>query len=277
MTCFTFAKQVEDFAILSRSLKLPGFHTQLFEQYNVLIVDNCGFDDKQLLTIKSYVDSIPKHIRIPVAIICFDYLIDRLSKKNISVHNFRCNGSFNVFGLKVDSSAENQFPDDYKKIETDLFTIVLAHEYNHNVEAIYLKKNKKLNIFKERLIKKAGSNQHNYLRSRCRDGFFEKNPQEFIASMANQYFCSSRDMFLYAAGKAKEGNLNHINQFILMASIYSDENKTYFYHIDKHGNIEVSSYPIKKEGGGLITTMSLDTRQYIFCYSDGVIEEVHGL
>lgn len=272
LTLFSFVKQSNNLKKLAESLSLPGTRKQLLGIFNVLILDNCEFDTAQLRGVGSFLRSIPKHIRMPIAITCYDKLISR-ENKLISVHSFRCNGSFNVFGTKIGRRSENQFPKDYVKIETDGFMIVLAHEYNHNVDGTYVGSAETLKRFKQRLLKKAGANHNNYLRSMFGDGFFKKNPQEFVASLANQYFCSSKDMFLYALKKAEEGNLNQINQFVLMASIYADADKTCFYRISKNGGVRVVAVPVEKKGG-LVSVILLEGMRYNFHYKDGIIEEI---
>jgi hypothetical protein len=120
MTVFSFAKQNNKLKLLSQSISLPGVRKRLLDVYNVLILDNSDFDNAQLRGIWSFMRSIPKRIRIPIAITCSDKLISR-ENKLVSVHSFRCNGSFNVFGTKVGGRSENQFPKDYKKSRrTDL-------------------------------------------------------------------------------------------------------------------------------------------------------------
>ncbi|MHC4889813.1 MAG: hypothetical protein ACYTEO_10185, partial [Planctomycetota bacterium] len=273
LTLFSFAKQSNELKLLSQSISLPGGRKQLMDIYDLLIVDNFEFDNAQLRGVGSFVRSIPKHIRMPIAIICYDKLISR-ENKLVSVHSFRCNGSFNVFGTKVGGRSENQFPKDYKKVEADGFMIVLAHEYNHNVDGTYVRSTDVLKRFKQRLLKKAGANRNNYLRSMFGDGFFEKNPQEFVASLANQYFCSSKGMFLYALKKANEGNLNQINQFILMASIYADGNRAFFYRIDKSGDLRVVAVPVEKKDG-LVSAVLIDGKRYTFGYKDGIIVKIN--
>jgi len=272
LTLFSFAKQSNELKLLSQSISLPDVRKRLLDTYNVLILDNCGFDNAQLRGIWSFVRGIPKHIRMPIAITCYDELISR-ENKLVTVHSFRCNGSFNVFGTKVGGRSENQFPKDYMKIETDGFMIVLAHEYNHNVDGTYVRSTEALKRFKQRLLKKAGANRNNYLRSMFGDDFFKKNPQEFVASLANQYFCSSRDMFLYALKKAKEGNLNQINQFVLMASIYADGVKTCFYGINKRGDVRAVAVSVEKKDG-LVSAILVDEKRYSFDYKDGIIEKI---
>jgi hypothetical protein len=151
--------------------------------------------------------------------------------------------------------------------------IVVAHEYNHNVDGTYVASTDVLKRYKQRLLKKAGANRNNYLRSMFGDDFFKKNPQEFVASLANQYFCSSKDMFLYALQKANEGNLNQINQFVLMASIYVDGDKTRFYEINKRGSVRVVTVPVEKRDG-LVSSILLGGRRYSFDYKDGIIEKI---
>jgi len=272
MTVFSFAKQHNKLKSLSQSISLPGARKRLLDVYNVLILDNCGFDNGQLRGIWSFVRGIPRHLQMPITITCCDKLITR-ENKLVSVHSLRCNGSFNVFGTKVGGRSENQFPKDYKKVETDGFMIVLAHEYNHNVDGTYVESTEALKKFKQQLLKKAGADRNNYLRSMFGDDFFKKNPQEFVASLANQYFCSSRDMFLYAFKKANEGNLNQINQFILMASIYADADKTCFYAISKRGDVRVVTVPVEKKNG-LVSALLLGGKRYDFHYKDGMIDKI---
>jgi len=272
MTLFSFAKQIDETKLLSESIPLLGGRKGMLDIYSVLILDNYGFDREQLRGIQSFVRSIPKDVRVPVVIMCYDYLISRKNKL-VTVHSFRCNGSFNVFGSRVGAWSENQFPKDYKKVEADGFMIVLAHEYNHNVDGIYVERTETLKRFKQRILKKAGTDHNNYLRSMFEDVFFAKNPQEFVASLANQYFCSSEDMFLYALQKAKEGNVNQINQFVLMASIYCSTDRTYFYRIDRNGDVKATKVPIEKVNG-LVSGILVDGKRYRFGYKDGVIERV---
>ncbi len=144
---------------------------------------------------------------------------------------------------------------------------------NHNVDGTYVGSTEALKKFKQRLLKKAGADRNNYLRSMFGDGFFKKNPQEFVASLANQYFCSSRDMFLYALKKAKEGNLNQINQFVLMASIYADGDKTCFYGVNKRGDVRVVAVSVEKKDG-LVSAILVNGKRYSFDYKDGIIEKI---
>jgi hypothetical protein len=275
MTCFTFAKRTGTMTDFAPHVGSDGMRKTLLDTYGILIIDNSGFDDRQLGAIKTYVTAIPQAIRIPVAITCFDFLIDSERNKRITVHSFRCNGAFNVFGSKTGSWSENQFPQDYKKVECDGFTIVLAHEYNHNVDSIYVASSKELVAFRDRLLKMAGGDHVNYLRSMIENGYFEKNPQEFIASLANQYFCNSKEMLQLALQKARHGNYNQINQFILMSSIYSDADKTYFYETDKGGRVSSSAYPARKQDG-LVMSISMGPSKYQFKYAEGVINAVSG-
>lgn len=275
LTCFSFAIQVYDVSSLSKKLALTDLRRQLFDTYNVLVLDNQGFDSKQLMAIKSYIANTPHHLQFPIVILCYDFLISSKNKR-INVHSFYSCSNINVFGMKVGKGV-NSFPEDYKKtVKSDHFTIVLAHEYAHGVDSRYVKSMENLTSFKKALLEKAGTNHANYLRSMFEDDFFQKNPVEFIASMAHQYFSSSKDMFDYALQKAENGNLNQINQFVLMASIWSEANKAFFYRIDSTGNIEVQIIPIEKEHG-LITSLSLGTKKYRFHYSGGVIDSISGM
>ena len=103
------------------------------------------------------------------------------------------------------------------------------------------------------------------------DGFFEKNPQEFVASLANQYFCSSEDTFRYAMQKAGQGNWNQINQFVLIASMYSVHDHCIFYRMNRYGLTKSRSVPVTKRNG-IIESIKVGNRTYKFRFdSDGAI------
>lgn len=266
---FEFSCETDDLAALSKALALPGERGSVLSDLGILLIDNGGFDKRQIEVIRSYVLSLPAHLRLRLAITCWDRLVSPRNTRT-TVHNLRGH-SFNVFGVRVGAVPSKDFPDDYGvSVQTDGFTVVLAHEYTHNVDAGI---QPPLSAFRDSVRKAAGRDHANYLRSMIDDGFFENAPQEFLASMGNQYFSSTHDMLLCALQKAEAGNLNQINQFALMASVFSDSENAYFYRIDTHARIKVRKCPVKKKNG-LVTELTDGPSTYTFHYAGDRIERI---
>lgn len=273
LSAFSFADRGEIISEFARAAGISGPRAQLISQYKVLTIDNGWFDTRQLKGIKDYAASMPAHLRFPIAVMCFGHTVSEKNEQ-ISVHRFRATKAFNVFGTRIGKVASNQFPKDYDRtVKNDGFMIVLAHEYAHSADSKYLELNENLKKFKLSLIDKAGSEQKNYLRSMIEAGYFVKHKNEFVASLANQYFSSTEDMLRLALQKAKSGNYNHINQFALMASLYSDGGKTHFYRINERGTVKRTACPIRKRDA-LVTDIAVGTKRYHFTYTDGFITSV---
>ena len=74
------------------------------------------------------------------------------------------------------------------------------HELNHVVDSYTIANSNTLASRKAQLIAAAGTNRFNYLRGGnglefLTHGFFAQNPQEFFASIANQWFADSEQVF----------------------------------------------------------------------------------
>jgi len=95
------------------------------------------------------------------------------------------------------------------------------------------------------------------------DGTFSKAPQEFLASMGNMWFASSRDTFIYALIKAQAGNWSPMNQFLLVASVYSDDRDCFFYRTDSTGMLRNWKVPVTKLDG-IIRSIEFEGRRYEF-------------
>jgi hypothetical protein len=185
----------------------------------------------------------------------------------------RSKNGFNVFATRVGAGIENQFPEDYEAVNSDQFSIALAHEYAHNLDSVFLARNDSLKRFRERLLAMAGRSHTNYLRSMISDGFFVDSPQEFVASVANQFFCDTARTLEYAIRKYEQGNPNQINQFVLLASALSDSLTASFFRIDEKGTITSSRHPSTKRDD-LIVSLIVNGYRYVFEYSGGVINRV---
>ena len=280
LTCFVSEAQVGRLREFSRSLGLIGARKRLLEEANLLLLDNGAFNETDLRFIESFMASLPRQIHFPVAATCFDALISSKNKR-ISVFSFRSgwtvpwsSANFNLFDSHVGAGAEKLFPEEYAKpVLTDNFATVFAHEFTHCVDGLYVATTPSLSRFRDQVLRSAGSDHNNYVRSMFEDGFFQKYKQEFVASLACQYFSSSEDLLFHSLEKAKKGNLNHINQFILMASIFNEADKAFFYRIDEKGAVRVNPVPVEKNDG-LITRFTYRGTRFRFHYSEGLIDRI---
>ncbi len=272
LTCFSYADRCGELGSMKPLLKQQRTRKVLLDRYDLLLLDNAFFDQLQLKAILTYMEAVPSHLRYPMAVTCYDKLVGKIQGGSpVSVHNFACSANrFNVFATRVGKSPNNQFPKDYREVKTDGFMIVFAHEHNHGVDGRYIANNPALGAYRKRLLEKAGQHRENYLRSMFANGFFQKNPQEFVASIANMYFCSSDDTFLYALEKARAGNYNQLNQFLLIASAYADEKSCSFYRIEPDGRTTVRRFPVQKTDG-IITMIVYRGRKMGFTMEHGVV------
>jgi hypothetical protein len=272
LTCFSYATKCKQRESLDPLLKQQAARRLLLDRYDLLVIDNAFFDDLQLKAVLTYMEAIPSHLRYPIAVTCYDKLAGEVpGGAPVSVHDFACSANhFNVFATRVGSSPNNQFPADSPEVTTDGFMIVFAHEHSHGVDGGYILKDPALGAYRKRVLEKAGERQENYLRSMFGDRFFRDNPQEFVASIANMYFCSSDATFAYALDKARTGNYNQLNQFLLIASAYADEASCPFYRIEPNGRTTVRRYAVRKTDG-IITMIAYRGREIRFTTSHGVV------
>ena len=272
LTCFSYADKCGQMKALEPLLEQQGTRKALLDRYGLLLADNGFCDGKQARAIAAYLEAMPSHLRYPIAVTCYDRLVGKVEGGGpVSVHDFACSTNrFNVFATRVGTAPNNQFPRDYKEVKTDGFMIVFAHEHNHGVDARHIHGDPVLKAFRQRLLEKAGDRRGNYLRSMFGDRFFQQNPQEFVASIANMYCASSEDTFLYALQKARAGNYNQINQFVLMASAYSDEESCPFFRIEPSGRTTVKRYPIRKTEG-IVSSIVYRGKRFRFQIEEGVV------
>jgi len=269
MTLFSWHKQLDKLDDLSRILKIAGPRRAIYERYHILVLDNGFFDERQLRNIAAFVAGLPSHARLPLVITCHDKLVGA-GNRHVSVHSFGCHGRFNLFATRVGRAPGNEFPRGWRAVRTDGFTIVLAHEYGHNVDGAVVGRDKVLNAFRDRVRAMAGADQRNYCRNMFGDRFFVQNPQEFFASLCNQYFACTRSLFEYAMEKHREGNSNPINQFVLLASAFSDDKHCHAYRITPQGQVHVGKLPITKSFG-LIDSITIDGKTTRFRYEGGAV------
>ena len=77
-------------------------------------------------------------------------------------------------------------------------------------------------------MEQAGPYTENYLRD-CGYGFFQDAPQEFFASISNQYFASSEHTLQLGIERFNQGRAEPLNQFLFFADVYSQGSSSTFF------------------------------------------------
>ncbi|MHC4108272.1 MAG: dockerin type I domain-containing protein, partial [Planctomycetota bacterium] len=90
-------------------------------------------------------------------------------------------------------------------------------------------------------------------------------PQEFFASIANEWFTDSRKTVELGLVRFDAGWLCPINQALFFAEVYSQgSDSTWFYTIDTSGNVTAESFTVRRNAGGLINELVYDGQRHIF-------------
>ena len=243
------------------TLKLDGLRRDIFKDYGVLVIDNQRLDETQLHVVQSLLDSVPNEM-YNLRNITVNEFIGNTDDKSLWFLN---KSGVNIFGLRVGNAVENGFPNDVLPYDADVFSLALAHEFNHVVDNFYVNGNNALKQRKEALLKQAGADRMNYLRSMIEDGFFQNAPQEFFASISNQYFASSEHTLELGIERLAQGRAEPLNQFLFFADVYSrGGTSTLFYTLDTSGNLTRREIPIVRDNQGYITGLNIGANQYRF-------------
>jgi len=129
-----------------------------------------------------------------------------------------------------------EFPDDLPGPHpvASQFAIVAAHELGHQIALFahgFLRRhpddpvvpipNRGYGPWAEALIAEAGCDPSHYLRSMFPRCFFRDNPQEFVASMVNQWMLCSRCVVDLAMARWRQGVPHPLNQAVFLAVLFS--------------------------------------------------------
>jgi len=249
---------------IASTIGLTGRHLDIWMEFTVLLLDNNGLDQKQLDFIYALLSAIPKELHNLRAISVADFL-GALPPSTPEIYLWGREGGVNIFGIRIGEFSENGFPDDVPPKLSDVFCLVVVHEVNHVVDAYYISRNTALRNRKDELVKRAGSNRLNYLRSMLPEGYFTSYPQEFFASISNQWFSDSALTLKLALARFDKGYREPLNQFLLFAEVYSlGGNTTLFYSLDTEGNLQRREIPILRDQKGRITALKIENTWYMF-------------
>ena len=263
---------------IASTIGLYNQYLDIWTDFTVLLLDNTCLNEKQKNFIYTYLNLLPGGIHNLRSISVADYL----GHTSPEVPLWGLEGGVNIFGVDIGGYSENSFPDDVPPGMVDGFCIVVAHEINHVVDAFYIQNNNTLRDRKDKLIADAGDEHLNYLRSMFPDGFFQQYPQEFFASIANQWFTDSKKTIELGIVRFDNVSKYPINQALFFADIYSlGRNFTYFYTIDTQGNITRHKIPLSRDAnsrinsltiGDLVYTFTLDANGEVTAYSIQPVE-----
>ncbi len=185
--------------------------------------------DAQLGVIHADMTLIPDALHQLRAISVFGFLGDPAMPISLAGRPWQVN----IFAFEVGQLTANAFPADVDPILMDVFCGALAHEINHVVDAYTVNLSPVLSARRDQLIADAGEDAMNYLRSMFPDGTFVNAPQEFFASISNQWFCDSVATIELGLHRFDIGRAHPINQALFFAGIYAGGGETtYFYTTD---------------------------------------------
>jgi GEVED domain/HYR domain/CARDB/Domain of unknown function DUF11 len=253
-------------ADIATTLGFTGRYLDIWNTASVLIADNNALDATQKEYLYQLYSLIPTNIH-NVGIMTFKDLIDggtpSLAYANIGgvVNSYAINSFSNAIGTFL----ENQFPSDIAAGTVDVFCAAAPHEVTHVIDAYLSNLSLVFRNRKNQLVAQAGATDLQYLRSMVTGTFFQANPQEFMASIANQYQVDTKKVFQLARQRFDSNLKEPMNQALFFAEIYAQpSNETYFYNTTLAGVLTRTSIPLTKDAAGYINKLTIDGIVYNF-------------
>lgn len=233
-----------------------GDYADLVRNHGVLVLDNNGLDARQRRAIRDVLALIPPTLHRTYHISVHDLLGNRVGEAvEMSLAG---SPGVNLFAIPVGSHAGSEFPADIDPVTVPGFCAVLQHELNHVVDAQAISGVPSLAQRRAQLIAQAGDQPAEHLRSMFEPGFFVAYPQEFFASIANEYFSDSFSTLLLAVQRFDAGWQEPINQFLFFAEVYSQgRDSTTFVVQNEQCEYSLRPIPISRDKQGRINGFDL--------------------
>ena len=200
-----------------------GDYAELVRDHGVLVLDNNDLGPRQRRAIRDLLALIPRELHRIRYLSVHELLVNRGEKMEVSLAG---SPGVNISPLAIEAHVGNNFPSDIDPVSVPGFCSVLQHELNHAVDAQAISGVPSRSRRRDQLIAQAGNDPMQYLRSMLEPGFFVANPQEFFASIANEYFSDSFHTLLLAVERFEAGWREPINQFLFFADVYSQGGDT---------------------------------------------------
>ncbi|UCG88379.1 MAG: hypothetical protein JSW71_07505, partial [Gemmatimonadota bacterium] len=252
-------------AQIAATLDLSGLFVNIWNDFSCLLLENNLSDDAQRQFVYDYFTLVPTALHNTVTITINDYLGNCAPFQAQIYFPRRPYGGVNVAGLDIGWFSENSFPEDVPPGRVDLYCIIVAHEINHVVDAYSIEPDPVLGARKTALIAAAGCPHMNYLRSMFPDCTFVNAPQEFFASVSNQWFTNSERTVELGLVRFDAGYLDPINQALFFAEVYSlGGDSTFSYRTTPAGDISRETIPLGRDENGHTNELVIDGLRYSF-------------
>ncbi len=252
---------------IANTLGLTGRYFDIWSNFGVLIADNSALDNNQKEYLFSLYAAVPPALHNLRLMSFADELGTPPTASFGAIPTFLTgiDASINSFSNTIGTYPENQFPNEVPPGIADVFCSAAPHEVNHIVDAFYIEGNTQLKARKTQLISQAGNDNMNYLRSTVASGFFTANPQEFIASIANEYFVDSKKALDLALIRFNAGRSEPLNQFLYYVNLYSlNSSHTRFYTSDSNCNFSYRQVGIGRDANSRVNSICYNNVQYNF-------------
>ena len=181
---------------------------------------------------------------------------DFLGKTSPDISRAFQGGGVNIFGLSM-KPLENGFPKDVRPLRRPVFAIVVAHETAHSFDAQMKAVSPSYVSWRKKLLRDAGLDDLQYLRSMVGGKFFQKAPQEFVASMANQWVMDSAHTFEVGVTRWLKGKGEPILQCLFMLDLYGQKKSPApLFRTSIKGILSVIPASLKRDGAGRVTEIT---------------------
>jgi len=254
-------------ASLARLLGLQGPRRALWLRHAVLVEDNGRLNKHQLSVLTTTLDAVPAKLHNLGLVTVDEFLAPPdLYPRHQLVHRL---GAVNIGGVEVGGGNGNEFPKDVSPYPVDAFCNIWFHELNHVVNGFTVEARR--GEEQKQLIKRAGDDPQNYLRSIFGPGVFTGGPQEFFASIANYYLNNSALTLKLGLRRFEKSRVEPLAQFLFFADIYSGGgDSTLFFKTDLRGTVAVERVPLRRNRAKQIDGLKYGGTVYRFEYgSDG--------
>ncbi len=243
-------------------LGLSGDRLDLWSDTGVLLHDNLAFGATEVRWVHDVLAGIPPELHDLGHITQHE----RLGNAPPSQEPLRSFRAVNVFDVAVGAVPENPFPADVSAVDSDIFVSVLSHEANHIVDAHYIELDPTLKARKQALIARAGLVDLQYLRSMVGGTFFQGAPQEFVASISNQWFTDSVHTVELGLSRFDQGYAEPLNQVLFMLEVYSRGGLTTRFYRAHFGDaaFDVQDVTVTRDASGRIDGVSAGGSSYTF-------------
>jgi uncharacterized protein YjdB len=237
-----------------------GARNRLWTTYGVFLSDN-GYNTPQSLAI---VDSLLAYQSQAIPHLKFISTTGQLSRSGRremldSIGWSVRAGGVNVFDITWLGGSENGFPPEVAPYPVPIYSLVVAHEIAHIVDAFVIEPDPILQQRKRTLINRTAREPNQYLRSMVqRDipGFFEGAPQEFFASIANQWYANADRTIDLARARWDAGYREPMNQLAFFLDVISQGRATLRLPlIGTTGQLSATAAVVEKNASGLVTSV----------------------